>query len=115
MALLRWLDHRLGLESLRAIGRHKEIPAHRHSIWYFGGGLALLLLAVQVVTGLLLLMYYRPGSAEAHASVVNIIEEVPHGRWIRSLHARAADGLILCLLIHGASAFSCVRFSDRAS
>lgn len=105
MPLLRWLDQRLGLEALRAVGRHKEIPVHRHSLWYYGGGLALLLLGVQVVTGLLLLMYYHPGSAEAHASVTNIIEEVPHGQWIRSLHARAADALILCLVVHGATAF----------
>lgn len=102
--LSRWLDERLGIDRLRAFGRHKTVPAHRHTLWYYFGGLTLLMLMVQMVTGVLLLMYYRPG-AQAYASIQQMIQDVPSGRWIRSLHAVSANGMILCLMVHMFSAF----------
>ena len=55
-----WLEERLGIESIEDFLRHKRVPVHRHTIWYYLGGMALFLFIIQVLTGILLLMYYRP-------------------------------------------------------
>jgi cytochrome b6 len=52
---LAWLDDRLGLTPLAELARKKEVPSHRHSLWYYFGGMTLFQFVVQVVTGALLL------------------------------------------------------------
>ena len=47
----------------------KQVPRHRHTLWYYLGGMTLFLFMVQVVTGILLLLYYRPSPGEAFESV----------------------------------------------
>jgi quinol-cytochrome oxidoreductase complex cytochrome b subunit len=59
-ALYTWVDARLGLEELKAFAAHKVVPEHRHAFWYYWGGLSLFFFLVQVITGILLLVYYRP-------------------------------------------------------
>ena len=68
-ALYRWLDDRLHLDELIAPFKHKTVPRHRLSYWYFFGGITLFLFMIQVLTGILLLLYYRPGANEAFESV----------------------------------------------
>ena len=51
-----WLDERLSISTLAAMAQKKEVPVHRHSIWYYFGGMTLFLFTVQVVTGILLLL-----------------------------------------------------------
>ena len=63
--LTNWLDERLSLSALRALADEKEVPRHRQTIWYYFGGMTLFLFAVQVATGILLLLYYRPSSENA--------------------------------------------------
>ena len=48
---------------------HKTVPRHRYSVLYFLGGMTLFFFCVQVVTGALLLLYYRPSATEAYESV----------------------------------------------
>jgi len=88
-------------EALKA----KTIPRHRSSMWYYAGGLALFFLAVQIVTGLLLLLYYRPTPEAAHQSVEMIITKVPFGMVIRSIHAWSANILIAIVVLHLLSVF----------
>ena len=57
--LYGWLDERYRLTDVIEFARHKSVPVHRGSIWYFFGGVALFLFVVQVITGALLLVYYR--------------------------------------------------------
>ena len=85
-SLIAWFDERLSISTLTAIARKKEVPQHRHSIWYYFGGMTLFLFTVQVVTGILLLLYYRPSSEGAFESVQFIITEVKFGWLIRSIH-----------------------------
>ena len=82
-AIFAWLDERLSISTLTAMARKKEVPLHRHSIWYYFGGMTLFLFIVQVVTGILLLLYYRPSSENAFESVQFIITEVKFGWLIR--------------------------------
>ena len=82
------------------LARKKEIPIHRHSIWYYFGGMTLFLFSVQVVTGILLLLYYRPSAETAFESVQFIITEVQFGWLIRSVHSWSANLMIATLFIH---------------
>lgn len=95
-----WLDDRLAVGALAGIARKKEIPVHRHSIWYYFGGMTLFLFGVQVVTGILLLLYYRPSAENAFESVQFIITEVQFGWLIRSVHSWSANLMIATLFIH---------------
>jgi cytochrome b6 len=81
----------------------KVVPRHRHSIWYNIGGIALFLLVVQLITGVLLMVYYRP--AQPWGSVQRIVMEVPFGTLIRSVHHWAANLMVLALLVHLFSTF----------
>ncbi len=103
-SLVAWIDERLQLEDLRLYLRHKTVPMH-HSIWYYFGGITLFLFIIQVATGILLLMYYRPTEAAAYGSVQYIISEVPFGWLVRSIHAWSANLLIAAAAIHMFSVF----------
>ena len=95
-----WLDERLSLTAVTQAALKKEVPVHRHSIWYYFGGMTLFLFTVQVVTGILLLLYYRPSAENAFESVQFIITEVKFGWLIRSIHSWSANLMILTLFIH---------------
>jgi cytochrome b6 len=100
-----WLDERLSISTLAAMAQKKEVPLHRHSIWYYFGGMTLFLFTVQVVTGILLLLYYRPSSENAFESVQFIMTEVKFGWLIRSIHSWSANLMIATLFIHMFSVF----------
>src|SRR5215212_591068 len=100
-----WLDERLSISALAKIAAKKEVPIHRYSIWYYFGGMTLFLFTVQVVTGILLLLYYRPSSENAFESVQFIITEVKFGWLIRSIHSWSANLMIATLFIHLFSVF----------
>ena len=87
------------------MAKKKEVPLHRHSIWYYFGGMTLFLFTVQVATGILLLLYYRPSSENAFESVQFIITEVKFGWLIRSIHSWSANLMIATLFIHLFSVF----------
>jgi cytochrome b6 len=98
--LWEWLDRRVGLADLEKLARKKEIPVHRHSIWYYLGGMTLFLFVIQVSTGILLLLYYRPSAEEAYESVQFLMAEVQFGWLVRSIHAWAANLMIFTLFVH---------------
>ncbi len=103
--LTNWLDERLSISTLAAMAQKKEVPVHRHSIWYYFGGMTLFLFTVQIATGILLLLYYRPSSENAFESVQFIITEVKFGWLIRSIHSWSANLMIATLFIHLFSVF----------
>ena len=101
LAILRhWLDGRTDWDDLIAPLRHKTVPRHSLSHWYFLGGITLFLFGIQVVTGILLLLYYRPGSNEAFESVQYIMTQVRFGWLIRSIHSWSANLMILTAFAH---------------
>jgi cytochrome b6 len=100
-----WLGERVPLAAIREFAGHKTVPVHRASAWYYFGGMALFLFAVQVVTGSLLLLYYRPSSAEAYESVQFVMTKVSFGWLVRSIHAWSANLMVFFLLVHMFSCF----------
>ena len=98
--LWTWLDERVGLAELEKLVKKKEVPVHRHTVWYYLGGMTLFLFMIQVATGILLLFYYRPSAEEAYESVQFLMAEVEFGWLIRSIHSWASNLMIFTLFIH---------------
>ena len=95
-----WFDERFPLDDLKALAQKKKVPVHRYSYWYFLGGMTLFLFGVQVLTGALLLLYYRPGADEAFESVQFIMTQVQFGWLIRSVHSWSANLLVFMAFAH---------------
>ena len=95
-----WLEERLGWRAAQELIEHKEVPRHRHSLWYYFGGMTLFLFCVQVGTGILLLLYYRPSAEQAFESVQFIMTEVQFGWLIRSMHSWSANLMIAAAFVH---------------
>ena len=98
-SVYEWVDERLGLGEIAAFARHKQVPVHSQSFWYYWGGISLFLFLVQCFTGVLLLVYYRPG-AEAFESVRQINFVMHFGWLIRSAHSWSANLMIFAVLVH---------------
>jgi quinol-cytochrome oxidoreductase complex cytochrome b subunit len=99
-AIYRWIDDRLHLDDILEFLRHKVVPIHSLSYWYFFGGMTLLLFIIQVITGILLLLYYHAGASEAFESVQYIMTQVQFGWLIRSIHSWSANLMILTAFAH---------------
>ena len=98
--ILTWLDERFGAGSVEEFLRHKTVPQHRHSIWYYFGGMTLFLFVIQVLTGILLLLYYRPTPNDAFESVQYIVTQVRFGWLIRSVHSWSANLMVFTAFVH---------------
>jgi cytochrome b6 len=105
MNVVDWLDERLDLSDARHFVEAKSVPVHTQEIWYYLGGMTMFLLAVQIVTGALLLLYYRPSAAEAYESVQFIVTQVRFGWLIRNVHSWSANLLIGAAFAHLFSVF----------
>jgi cytochrome b6 len=95
-----WIDERFGWAELIAPLKHKTVPRHHLSYWYFLGGITLFLFLIQVTTGILLLLYYRPSANEAFESVQYITTQVKFGWLVRSIHSWSANLMIFTAFAH---------------
>lgn len=98
--LADWFENRLGISAISKFLTRKEIPQHKHTIWYYTGSAILLFLGIQIVTGILLAFFYRPTLEQAHESVVRIVTEIPLGWIIRSIHGWSANFMIAIVWVH---------------
>ena len=96
----RWLEDRIGFAVVREAVEGKTVPVHRHSAWYYFGGMTLFFFIVQVLTGILLMLYYRPSADEAYESVQFLVTQVPFGWLVRSLHAWSANLMVGAAFVH---------------
>ena len=106
-AVLNWIDERFPLTS-SIKGHLTEYYAPKNfNFWYFFGSLALLALVIQILTGIFLVMHYKPdaslnaaGVPVAFASVEYIMREVPGGWLIRYLHSTGASAFFIVVYLH---------------
>lgn len=98
--IVSFFEDRIDLTFLRNWVKGKSVPRHKYSSWYYFGGLALFLITIQVITGILLALYYSPDPSTAHESVVYIMVNVKYGWLIRSLHFWGANFLVAVVFIH---------------
>ena len=104
-SIVDWIDQRLDLSDVRHFIKEKGVPIHTQKIWYYLGGMTLFLFLVQVASGILLLLYYRPSSAEAYESVQFIVTQVEFGWLVRNIHSWSANLLIGAAFTHLFSVF----------
>jgi quinol-cytochrome oxidoreductase complex cytochrome b subunit len=95
-----WFEDRLGTAPIFAFMRKKDVPRHKHSFLYYTGSSILLFLIIQIVTGIMLALYYKPTLEQANASVARIMTEIPLGWIIRSVHSWSASFMIALVMIH---------------
>ena len=95
-----WFEDRLGLDSVRQFVAHKRVPVHSGTVWYYFGGITLFLFLIQVATGILLLLYYRPTVGEAYESVQFVVTRVHFGWLVRSIHSWSANLMIFTAFVH---------------
>ena len=103
--LYRWVEERLHLDTAVKFFSKKTVPRHRGTIWYYFGGITLFLIVIQIITGILLLLYYRPSAEHAFESVQFIMTDVEFGWLIRSVHSWGANLVVLIAFIHLFSTF----------
>lgn len=100
-----WFKKRYPINSLVEFARKKKVPMFHGTIWYYFGGITLFLFLIQVLTGILLLFYYRTGADQAYESVKFLMTKVHFGWLIRSIHSWAANLMVLSAFIHMFSVF----------
>ena len=98
--VLTWVDQRFPLMSLWRDHLSQYYAPKNFNFWYFFGGLAMLVLVIQIVTGIFLVMHYKPSAAEAFASVEYIMRDVPAGWFIRYMHSTGASAFFIVVYLH---------------
>ena len=106
-AVLNWIDERFPLTSTWKAHLSEYYAPKNFNFWYFFGSLALMVLVIQIVTGIFLVMHYKPdaslnasGVPVAFASVEYIMREVPGGWLIRYLHSTGASAFFIVVYLH---------------
>ncbi len=98
--VLTWVDQRFPLMSLWRDHISQYYAPKNFNFWYFFGSLAMLVLVIQIVTGIFLVMHYKPSAAEAFASVEYIMRDVPMGWFIRYMHSTGASAFFIVIYLH---------------
>jgi ubiquinol-cytochrome c reductase cytochrome b subunit len=96
-----WLENRFptAFEAYRVHLSEYYAPKN-FNFWYFFGSLALLVLVIQIVTGIFLTMHYKPDAAYAFASVEYIMRDVPWGWLVRYMHSTGASAFFVVVYLH---------------
>ena len=98
--LLNWVDNRFPLSELWNTQWGQYYAPKNFNIWYIFGSLAMLVLVLQILTGIFLTMHYKPDAAVAFASVEYIMREVPWGWLIRYMHSTGASAFFIVVYLH---------------
>jgi len=104
---LNWVDNRFPLSKLYNEHLAEYYAPKNFNFWYFFGSLNLLVLVIQIVTGIFLTMHYKPdanlnaaGVPVAFASVEYIMRDVPWGWLIRYMHSTGASAFFVVVYLH---------------
>ncbi|MED5619563.1 cytochrome b [Ideonella sp. BN130291] len=98
--LLNWIDNRFPLSKLYNEHVGEYYAPKNFNFWYIFGSLALLVLVIQIVTGIFLVMHYKPDANLAFASVEYIMRDVPWGWLIRYMHSTGASAFFVVVYLH---------------
>ena len=98
--LLEWTDARFPLSKLWNEHAARYYAPKNFNFWYFFGSLALVMLALQLLSGIWLAMYYKPDAEEAFRSVEFIMRDVEWGWLIRYMHSTGASFFFIVVYLH---------------
>ncbi|MFK5986630.1 MAG: cytochrome b N-terminal domain-containing protein [Pseudomonadota bacterium] len=100
-ALMGWVDDRFPLTKMWEDHLSKYYAPKNFNFWYFFGSLALMVLVIQIITGIFLAMFYKPDAALAFQSVeMSIMRDVEWGWLIRYLHSTGASAFFIVVYLH---------------
>jgi ubiquinol-cytochrome c reductase cytochrome b subunit len=98
--LLGWIDARFPLSKMMREHLSEYYAPKNFNFWYFFGSLALLVLVIQILSGIFLTMHYKPDAALAFASVEHIMRDVNWGWLIRYMHSTGASFFFIVVYLH---------------
>lgn len=98
--LIHWVDARFPLTANWKAHLSEYYAPKNFNFWYYFGSLAMLVLAIQIITGIFLTMHYKPDAALAFASVEYIMRDVPWGWLIRYMHSTGASLFFVVVYLH---------------
>ncbi len=98
--LLNWVDNRFPASKLFKEHMSEYYAPKNFNFWYIFGSLSLLVLVIQIVTGIFLTMHYKPDAGLAFASVEYIMRDVPWGWLIRYMHSTGASAFFIVEYLH---------------
>ena len=98
--VMTWVDSRFPATKLYKEHLSEYYAPKNFNFWYFFGSLALLVLVIQIVTGIFLVMHYKPDAALAFASVEYIMRDVPWGWLVRYMHSTGASAFFVVVYMH---------------
>src|SRR5215212_1769547 len=98
--LLTWVDNRFPLSKLYNEHLGQYYAPKNFNIWYVFGSLSLLVLVMQILTGIFLTMHYKPDAAKAFESVEYIMRDVPWGWLVRYMHSTGASAFFIVVYLH---------------
>ncbi len=95
-----WIDARFPMTKMWEEHLSKYYAPKNFNFWYFFGSLALMVLVIQIISGIFLTMSYKPSATEAFASVEYIMRDVDWGWLIRYIHSTGASAFFLVVYLH---------------
>ena len=98
--LIGWIDDRFPLMKMWNEHLAEYYAPKNFNFWYFFGSLALLVLVIQIISGIFLVMHYKPDAELAFASVEYIMRDVPYGWLIRYIHSTGATAFFVVVYLH---------------
>jgi ubiquinol-cytochrome c reductase cytochrome b subunit len=98
--LMTWVDNRFPATKLYKEHLSEYYAPKNFNFWYFFGSLAMLVLVIQIVTGIFLVMHYKPDATLAFASVEYIMRDVPWGWLVRYMHSTGASAFFVVVYLH---------------
>jgi ubiquinol-cytochrome c reductase cytochrome b subunit len=98
--LIGWIDARFPLTKLWKEQVSEYYAPKNFNFWYYFGVLSLVVLVIQLVTGIFLAMNYKPSSAEAFSSIEYIMRDVDWGWLIRYMHSTGASAFFIVIYLH---------------
>jgi len=98
--LLAWIDARFPLSKMMREHATEYYAGKNFNFWYVFGVLAMVVLIIQLITGIFLTMNYKPAAADAFASVEYIMRDVEWGWLIRYMHSTGASAFFIVVYLH---------------
>ena len=98
--VMGWINARYPLAKMWNEHAAQYYAPKNFNFWYYFGAIALLVLVIQIVSGIFLTMHYKPSAAEAFASVEYIMRDVEWGWLIRYIHSTGASAFFIVVYLH---------------
>ncbi len=98
--LVQWIDDRFPLTKVWNEHLAQYYTPKNFNFWYFFGSLAMLVLVIQIISGIFLTMHFKPDTGMAFASVEYIMRDVPGGWFIRYMHSTGASAFFIIIYLH---------------